>query len=122
LDCAVITGNSDGEKFPPHGLFGGTDGKKHELWIQRGDKRLPLRTMDTQYVQPGDTIGTRSGGGGGIGDPLDREIERVQWDVVNKYISLEKARDVYGVVLDPKTFKVDHQGTAQLREKIKAGK
>jgi N-methylhydantoinase B len=120
LDCAVITGNSDGQKFPPHGLFGGTDGKRHELWIQRGARVLPLRTMDTQYVQPGDVIGTMSGGGGGIGDPLNRDIERVAWDVLNGYISLEKARDIYGVVIDPKSSKVNLEATAALRKRLKA--
>ena len=122
LDCAVATGNSDGQKFPPFGLFGGTEGKKHELWIRRGDQLLPLRTMDTQYVQPGDIIGTKSGGGGGIGDPLDRDIAKVQLDVLNEYISIERARDVYGVVIDPKSFEVNCEATKELRKKLKAQK
>lgn len=120
LDCCVITGNSDGEKFPPHGLFGGTDGKKHELWIKRGEKLLSLHTMDTQYLQPGDIVGTKSGGGGGVGDPLDRDIDRVQWDVVNGYISLRNARETYGVVLEPDTLKVNYEATVQLRKELKA--
>ncbi|OGO20605.1 MAG: hypothetical protein A2144_02885 [Chloroflexi bacterium RBG_16_50_9] len=122
LDCCVITGNSDGQKFPPHGLFGGTDGKRHELWIKRGDKLLPLRTMDTQYVRPGDIIGTKSGGGGGIGGPLDRDVEKVRWDVLNQYISPKKAHDIYGVVIDSKSFAVNYEATVKLRKKLKAQK
>jgi len=122
LDCCVITGNSDGQKFPPHGLFGGTDGKTHDLWINRKGKRHPLRTMDTQYVMPGDLICTTSGGGGGIGDPLDRDIEMVLTDVINGYISIGKARKVYGVMIYPKTLKVNYKGTEKLRKRMKEEK
>ena len=65
-----------------------------------------------------------SGGGGGVGNPLDREIESIRWDVLNHYISIERARGVYGVVIDPLTFAVDHQATAKLRTELrqKSGK
>jgi len=121
-DCVVMTGNSDGEKFTHTGLMGGTDGKAHRLGIIRKGKDVRLRCMDVQYLQPGDLIWTKSGGGGGYGDPLDREIEKVQWDALNEYISIERARDVYGVVLDPKFFEVDDEATAELRRKMKAKK
>ena len=122
LDCVVMTGNSDGEKFGALGLLGGTEGKKHKLGIIRRGKKVKLRTNDVQYIEPGDIIWTRSGGGGGIGNPLDREVEKVRWDVLNEYISIRKARNTYGVVIDPKTFQVNDEATAQLRKKLKAGK
>ena len=119
LDCVVMTGNSDGEKFTHAGLMGATDGKVHELGIIRKGEDVGLRCFDVQYVQPGDIIWTKGGGGGGFGDPLDREAEKVLLDVLNDYISIERARDVYGVVIDPKTFKVDHKKTTELRAKLK---
>ncbi|MFH0915180.1 MAG: hydantoinase B/oxoprolinase family protein, partial [bacterium] len=79
-DCVVMTGNSDGEKFTHTGLMGGTDGKAHKLGIIRNGEDVRLRCCDVQYVQPGDIVWTKSGGGGGYGDPLDRDVEMVRWD------------------------------------------
>lgn len=122
LDCVIMTGNSDGEKFTHKGLMGATDGKAHKLGIIRGGKDIPLRCMDVQYLQPGDIIWTKSGGGGGYGDPLDREIEKVQWDALNEFISIDTARNVYGVILNPETFEIDYKATEELRKKLKAEK
>lgn len=121
-DCVVMTGNSDGEKFAPLGIMGGTEGKKHKLGIIRQGKKVQLRCNDVQYVQPGDMLWSKSGGGGGVGDSLNREIEKVQWDVRNEYISVKRARKVYGVVINPDTFEADLDATAKLRKRMKAGK
>ena len=56
-------------------------------------------------------VWTKSGGGGGVGDPLDREVESVRWDLMNGYISQKIARTVYGVVIDPESFVVDEERT-----------
>jgi N-methylhydantoinase B len=120
LDCLTMSGNADGEKFESVGLLGGTGGTKTKLEIERKGKRIPFRTFDLTYLEPGDTLISNSGGGGGVGDPLDREVEKVRWDALNEYISIQAARDVYGVVLDPKTFEVDSEATADLRKKLKA--
>ncbi len=121
-DCVVMTGNSDGEKFGALGLLGGTEGKKHRLGILRKGKKVKLRCNDVQYVQPEDIIWSKSGGGGGVGDPLERDVERVRWDVLNEYISLKKAKEVYGVVFKKGTLEVDRQATQELRKKLKAKK
>ncbi len=62
----------------------------------------------------------KTSGGGGWGDPLEREIEKVEWDALNGYISLESARDKYGCVIDPVTFKADPEKTRQLREELRS--
>ena len=59
----------------------------------------------------------RSPGGGGVGDPLDREIEKVQEDALNEYISINTAKNVYGVIIDPETFDVDYDATQKLRRR-----
>jgi N-methylhydantoinase B len=121
LDCLTMSGNADGERFGSVGLLGGKGGTLTKLEIIRDGEHLPYRTMDLQYVQPGDIIVSYSGGGGGVGDPLDRETEKVRWDVLNEYMSLEAAQDVYGVVIDPDSLEVDEEATKELREKMRGG-
>jgi len=117
-----MSGNADGEKFESVGILGGMGGTKTKLEIERKGKRIPYRTIDLTYLEPGDILISYSGGGGGVGDPLDREIEKVRWDALNEYISLQAAKEVYGVVIDPKTFEVDKEVTTELRRKLKAPK
>ncbi len=117
LDCVVMTGNSDGEKFGAVGFFGGSEGKKHVLGIKRNGEEIGLRTLDIKYIQPGDLIWSVSGGGGGIGDPFEREVEKVRQDVIDGCISVQKAKSVYGVVLNGETFEIDSKATARLRIK-----
>jgi len=119
LDCVVQTGNSEGEKFGNLGLMGGMEGKRNELGIIRRGEKVKLTGMDNQYVEPGDIIWTKSGGGGGVGDPLDRDLEKVRLDALNEYISVEVARNIYGVVIKPETFEVDYEATTELRKKLK---
>lgn len=119
LDCVIMSGNADGEKFGSVGLLGGTGGTKTRMEIERNGKRTHFRTMDLTYVEPEDSLITYSGGGGGVGDPLNREIENVKWDVMNEYISIKTAHDIYGVVIDQETFEVDNEATKALRSKLK---
>jgi N-methylhydantoinase B len=58
-----------------------------------------------------------TGGGGGWGDPFERDPARVAHDVEMGLVSLERAADDYGVVLDPVTFAVDETATAALRSR-----
>jgi N-methylhydantoinase B len=78
--------------------------------------------MDLTFLEPGDSLITYSGGGGGIGNPLDREVEKVRMDALNEYISIKTAADVYGVVVDPVTFAVDEAATKALRKKMRGTK
>ena len=50
---------------------------------------------------------------------MDREVEKVRWDLINEYISFPVVKKVYGVVIDPETFVVDEEKTRKLREKRK---
>ena len=72
--------------------------------------------------ESGDVIQFHSAGGGGYGDPLERDLQAVEQDVFNEYISIEKARDDYGVVIDSKTLKVDLKETRKIRERRKHGR
>jgi N-methylhydantoinase B len=117
LFCA--TGNSDGELFPALGQAGGLPGKITVGKLIRNGKEVELPyghfTVNIFPVQKGDRILTWTGGGGGWGNPLERDIEAVRQDVLNELVSIERARDVYGVVIDPKTLQVDYEATKKLR-------
>ena len=66
-------------------------------------------------VAAGERVVMRTGGGGGYGDPRERPVDRVVTDVVRGYVSVERARDDYGVVVDPATLALDAAATAELR-------
>ncbi len=76
-------------------------------------------------VQAGDVLITKGIGGGGWGNPLEREVEKVRKDVRDGLISLQRAREVYGVVIvpertdDPEKIEVDPKATEQLRKEMK---
>ncbi len=121
-DAMVQTGNSDGEKFEHFGLLGGSNSPANQAWIKRRGQTMVLRMQDMVNVEPGDIIETKSGGGGGVGDPLNRDIEKVRMDAMNRYISVKKAKDVYGVVINASTFEIDFDATVKLRAVKKSTK
>jgi len=53
-------------------------------------------------IEEGEKLRADDQGGGGYGNPLDREVERVLNDVAERYVSIEIARNVYGVVIEGK--------------------
>ena len=68
-------------------------------------------------VKTGDVLVKHSSGGGGVGNPAERDPELVREDVENEFVSLENAKEIYRVVIEPDTLKVDHQATKALRAK-----
>jgi N-methylhydantoinase B len=80
------------------------------------DEERRLGGTDTAVLQPGDVLQVRSAGGGGRGDPMNREPWRVARDVARGYVSAEAARRDYGVVL--KADDVDAAATEALRAKL----
>ncbi|HDZ89745.1 MAG TPA: hydantoinase B/oxoprolinase family protein [Deltaproteobacteria bacterium] len=105
-------------RYPPEGLFGGKDGARARFLINDRDGN-PYGL--TQFG-PGDVVTMDSAGGGGYGDPLERDIALVQRDVADGYVSVERAGSDYGVVIDPATLKADEKGSAELRAGLKGGK
>lgn len=59
-----------------------------------------------------------TGGGGGYGDPLERDIKLVKEDVKHGYVSVEGAKNDYGVIIDPETLTVEEKKTEKLRKKL----
>jgi N-methylhydantoinase B len=71
--------------------------------------------MVYESMTPEDVLVNHSGGGGGWGDPFERDPAAVLADVLNEYVSLDAARDDYGVVIDPATMTVDAAATSASR-------
>jgi N-methylhydantoinase B len=64
----------------------------------------------TRYpLKQGDLARLITGTGGGYGNPFERPVERVQDDVKNGYITLDHAKQLYGLTLDPDTLEVLEQ-------------
>ena len=114
---------SDGHFNPAKGVAGGLPGRRSDVWKYSPDDpaRQDLPKVSQELLQPGEVLVSESCGGGGYGDPLDRDPEKVSWDVREGFVSLETARDVYGVVIDtgPELHAVDHEATARLRARLK---
>ena len=102
-------------KTDPWGMVGGMDGKAGFTLLRPGTDREQRTGALYEPVQPGDVLVNSSGGGGGWGDPGQRSPAAVLADVVNDYVSLESARELYGVVIDSATMTVDVGATDQLR-------
>lgn len=115
-DVGVATGSSDGDLTQPPGALGGQPGPLSKMYIRRGDEVVPTRTHRMIEVKKGEILGKVSGGGGGVGDPAERDPEAVLDDVINEWVTLGMARDVYKVVIDEETMTIDRQATTALRE------
>ena len=100
---------------PAWGLFGGKDGIGPNVNIKSHDeKEKNLLKANGLQVKKGTVLTTYTGGGGGFEKPFERHPENVLNDVINKYVSIEKARDHYGVVID-EDLQINKEGTFKLR-------
>jgi N-methylhydantoinase B len=102
----------------PWGLSGGQDAAPNRLSVRRRDGQLeafPNGKVNAMKLDAGDAFILDAGGGGGYGSPLERPPDRVRADVVEGYVSLQAARDDYGVELDERTLTVDGPATERRR-------
>ena len=74
-----------------------------------------LRKNVILTIGPGETCANANPGGGGYGDPFERDIAKVADDVKNGLVSVEAAGIEYGVVIDPATLVADEAASAKLR-------
>ena len=119
-DEATLQIRSDRAKFLPWGTQGGSSGSAgaNLLNPDRGDggERLPGKFLRT--LKRGDVYRLVQPGGGGYGDPLERDPEAVREDAAQGKISAAHARDAYGVVLEA-DGRVDTAATTTLRKRRK---
>jgi N-methylhydantoinase B len=96
---------------PAHGRDGGGLGAAGKVSLRSG---RPIRPKGRQTIPPRDAIELHVPGGGGFGDPLKREPERVRDDVLDGLISVEEARRDYGVAIDAQG-EIDRDQTNRVR-------
>jgi N-methylhydantoinase B len=106
----------------PWGIRGGGSAQVGEAYVKAaGDADFHREDPYRKLLAPGSSVTIMTAGGGGWGDPLNREPLRVRMDVIEEYVSREDARDVYGVVLDAEK-NVDEDATLKLRAQRRAAK
>ena len=69
-------------------------------------------------LEKGDLFSIRTPGSGGYGIPFERDPKSVLEDVLNKKVSIESAKDDYGVIIDPQTYELDLAETSNLRKTL----
>ena len=113
---AVLQVRSDRRRFRPYGLYGGYAGRPSRNVLNPDKEARLLDSKVTMHLRRGDVFRHELPGGGGWGDPLDRDPSNVLNDARNEYISVEGANRDYGVVIDSSTWTVDLVATRNLRE------
>jgi N-methylhydantoinase B len=97
----------------PYGVAGGRAGRTGRVVLNPGTsaERLLPGQGDGIVLERGDLFRLETCGGGGWGDPLTRDPMRVREDVARGFVTARRAREDYGVVLDPVTLAVDKSAT-----------
>ena len=135
-----VTFHSHGLEFPTaHGLYGGYPGSTNSTVVKRdtnlwqlfkkgvmpGDiteisgKEETPQPISRSQLRRGEVCHLSSCGGGGYGDPVEREAESVLRDILHGLVSREWAEKIYGVSCDPHTRDVDGSQTELRREAIR---
>jgi N-methylhydantoinase B len=126
-DRTVISYICDRERAIVWGIEGGLPSMPHGLSLKRAgaDRAEWLGSVFSDVsINSGDVFSRPTAGGGGYGDPLERDPERVREDVADDYVSLERARRDYGVVLnvvdaDLAKYAIDAEATRRERDMIR---
>ncbi len=119
-DEAVLQVRADRQAFPPYGLSGGASGKPGRNVMNPGRaNEAALASKVTMTMRRGDVFRHELPSGGGWGDPLERDAERVREDAVDDVVSRETARAVYGVVLS-EDLSLDRAATEAERARRRA--
>ena len=108
--------NAGRRQCPPWGLAGGANGRASVNYMRKpGETQMqpfdPIRT----HCEPGTSVMVATAGGGGWGDPLLRSMGKVHIDVLEGVVTLQSAREIYGVVIDETTRELDIRASDALR-------
>jgi N-methylhydantoinase B len=110
--------------LPPFGVCGGGAGATNRFWIRREGRAIQPSSLPGKVsgfpVAPGDVLLMESSGGGGFGDPLERDPSLVAADLVEGYVTPAAAEAVYGVVLTGGA--VTPEATAARRAQLRAAR
>ena len=121
-DGVILLNISGRDVYPAQGLFGGMDGGKSEiLYLGNGKSRVRKRLHPRKIVnlEQGSLVRFKLPGGGGYGDPAERDVRMVVEDLQDGLISPNAARSIYKVVVNARNFAFDEGKTEQLRRRSK---
>ena len=113
---ALLQLRSDKRRYRPFGLEGGREGSPSNNILNPGDTETILTTMGTAPMRNGDLIRHELASGGGWGNPLERDPDMVLSDLLDEKISIDHAREIYGVIFINNGQSVDLKETEQLRK------
>jgi N-methylhydantoinase B len=102
-------------KTKPWAIGAGKPGDNNHVVINPGTPRETVQGGSYNHLETDDVLVNNTGGGGGYGNPCERDAERVARDVRNGYVSVAAAARDFSVVVDPETFEVKASATEQLR-------
>ena len=121
-DQASVSVRSDRRAHLPAGSAGGLPGSPSLTYLVKdtGSQLLPVMPMETLIVSKGDRILHIAAGGGGYGDPLERDPTAVLEDVLDDRMDNGMAREVYGVVISTGTPEIDATDTRGLRAALRS--
>ncbi len=126
LNNAVMSYCCDRARSVTWGIFGGLPSYPHGAWLNPGKENEQYlgAIFSNVKVKSGDSFVRPSAGGGGLGDPLERDPLAVIEDVIDEYVSIERARKDYGVIIkeidrDIDLFEVDYEATNNERNMIR---
>ncbi|RNB87112.1 hydantoinase B/oxoprolinase family protein [Brevibacillus fluminis] len=127
IDRTVMSYCCDRSRSVTWGIFGGQSSNPHGAWLNPGEEgeRFLGTIFSNVKIKTGDTFTRPSAGGGGLGDPLERDPEQVMEDVIDGYVSLERAKRDYGVVIceidqELDLYEIDESATEAERTYIRA--
>jgi N-methylhydantoinase B len=122
-DATVIARGMDRTRFHPWGAQGGSPGARMQpaLLNPETDREQSIRKINFLKLMPGDRLRITSSGGGGYGDPLDRDPEHVRLDAELGFVTPERAASDYGVIVDA-LGRINEQGTAKKRDQLRAAR
>lgn len=119
-DRAVTINEGKRDFSVPFGLFGGKNPKPCRLTRYLADGRVEEIDCFSNFdLKAGDILESHKAPAPGFGDPLERDIERVKEDVKNELVSINGAKEDYGVIINPVTLEVDIEATEKLRKERK---
>ena len=102
-DSTIFTVLAGRERHGPWGLFGGEEGEKTQVILQRNNKRRKISTKATLLLKKEDEIVVYTAGGGGYGFPHQRDKEKVKEDMSNGLITKAYARKNYNHIFQKPT-------------------
>jgi N-methylhydantoinase B len=113
-----------GTKYTMRGIAGGKDGPPNKTVLKEGNQdEMMIETAGYGVpLSENDVLMVEFGGGGGWGDPLNRDPNMVLQDVLDEYVSVERASKDYGVVIDKDKNSIDIKATNELRKKLRQEK